>query len=42
MHSASARFNTITLFTASVLAIMALVNFAHGYYIFNPKVDVKL
>jgi hypothetical protein len=42
MHSASSRFNSITLFTASVLAVMALVNFLHGYYVFNPKVDVVL
>ena len=42
MHSASSRFNSVTLFTASVLAVMSMVNFAHGYYIFNPKVDVVL
>lgn len=41
MHSASSRFNSITLYTAVVLAIMCLVNFAHGYFIFNPKVDAK-
>jgi len=41
MHSASSRFNGITLYTAMVLAIMCAVNFFHGYYIYEPKVDVN-
>jgi dolichyl-phosphate-mannose--protein O-mannosyl transferase len=40
MHSASARFNNITLFTAVVLAVMSLINFTHGYLIYTPNVDV--
>ena len=41
MHSASSRFNGITLYTAMVLAAMSLVNFIHGYYIYEPNVDVN-
>lgn len=40
MHSASSRFNGITLYTSLVLAVMCLVNFTHGYLIYNPKADV--
>ena len=41
MHSASSRFNGITLYTAMVLAAMCFVNFIHGRYIYEPKVDVN-
>lgn len=41
MHSASSRFNGITLYTALVLAAMCAINFFHGYYIYEPKVDVS-
>jgi hypothetical protein len=39
MHSASSRFNGITLYTAMVLGFMCLLNFAHGYLIYNPTLD---
>lgn len=42
MHSASSRFNSVTLYTAMVLAVMAAINFAHGYYLYSPKVDVQM
>ena len=41
MHSASSRFNGITLYTAMILAAMCFVNFIHGRYIYEPKVDVN-
>lgn len=41
MHSASSRFNAVMLFTASVLAAMCAVNFAHGYLVYSPAVDVR-
>jgi hypothetical protein len=31
MHSASTRFNGITLFTFTVLGVMCVLNFAQGY-----------
>ena len=42
MHSASSRFNGITLYTTLVLAAMCLLNFAHGYLIYTPKASVAL
>jgi len=41
MHSASSRFNGITLFTGLVLALMCAVNYFHGVYLYNPQVDVS-
>ena len=41
MHSASTRFNGITLFTFSVLAVMCLINFTEGYFLFNPRAEVE-
>lgn len=42
MHSASTRFNGITLFTCSVLAVMCLLNWTQSYLMFNPKTDPQL
>lgn len=41
MHSASSRFNSITLFAGLVMAIMCTVNFFHGRLIYDPKPDIK-
>lgn len=41
MHSASSRFNGITLFTCLVLAIMCGVNYFHGSYIYTPEAEVS-
>ena len=42
MHSASTRFNGITLFTFSVLGVLCLMNFAQGYFEFRPNAEVEL
>lgn len=42
MHSASSRFNGITLYTTMVLAAMCLINFTHGYLIYTPRAQVAL
>lgn len=42
MHSASSRFNGITLYTTMVLAAMCLLNFAHGYLLYSPSAQVAL
>ena len=42
MHSASSRFNTISLFTAMVLAVACVVNFFHGYHLYQPKAEVEM
>lgn len=41
MHSASSRFNSITLYAGLVMAIMCAINYVHGRYLYNPNVDVK-
>ena len=41
MHSASSRFNSIFMFSLTVLAIMCGINFFHGYYLYQPKPDVN-
>lgn len=41
MHSASSRFNGITLFTGMVLGVMCAINFFHGYYIYTPEAAVS-
>jgi hypothetical protein len=40
MHSASTRFNGITLFTGTVLGVMCLVNFFQAYFTFYPNAQV--
>jgi len=41
MHSASSRFNSITLYAGLIMAIMCALNYAHGRYLYTPNVDVK-
>ena len=41
MHSASSRFNSITLYAGLIMAVMCLVNYFHGRLIYNPKPDIK-
>lgn len=41
MHSASSRFNSITLYAGLLLAILCAINYAHGRYIYNPQPDIK-
>ena len=42
MHSASTRFNGITLFTFSILAVFCLMNFSQGYLEFQPNAEVDM
>lgn len=42
MYSASTRFNSITLFSFTVIGAMSVINFFQGYLTFNPNVPVNL
>ena len=39
MHSASSRFNSVVVFTSTILAILCAINFAHGYYLVHPQLN---
>ena len=41
MHSASSRFNSITLYAGLLMAAMCMVNFLHGRWMYNPQADVQ-
>lgn len=41
MHSASTRFNSITLFSFTVLAVICVLNFFQGYLTFNSQHALK-
>lgn len=41
MHSASSRFNSITLYAGLIMAIMCMLNYFHGRMIYNPQPDIK-
>lgn len=41
MHSLSSRFNTMFLFTATVLGAMCVLNMLSGWLLFKPQADIK-
>ena len=41
MHSASSRFNSITLYAGLVMAMMCMVNYFHGRLIYNPEPEIQ-
>lgn len=45
MHSASSRFNSVVVFTSTILVVLCAINFAHGYSLIHPQlnnVEVRL
>ena len=40
MHSASSRFNSITLYGGLIMAMMCMVNYFHGRLIYKPEAEV--
>ena len=41
MYSASSRFNSILMYTFTIMAIMCGINYIHGRYIYDPKPDIN-
>ena len=41
MHSASARFNSVTLYAGLILAVICAVNYAHARYTYNPQPEIQ-
>jgi hypothetical protein len=39
MHSASSRFNSVVVFSSTILVLLCAINFAHGYYLVRPQLD---
>lgn len=39
MHSLGSRFNSMMLFTATVMGCMCVLNMLSGFYMFNPSAD---
>ena len=41
MHSASSRFNSITLYAGLIMAMMCMINYMHGRIIYTPEAEVR-